>query len=293
MPDWNNTGFYDLNVHESCLEPAVRVVTLQTLYNLGYRTIAVNQVVEVDAHPETKKKKKKGEPRDVWADVLPEPCNLQELRKLAVDLNVKNVTFLNRLTLIFASQDSLHRYLKSSNFKKYDIIAVIPTTTPALMFTCSNLDADIIGFNPQNKLTLRMNRKIYTQLVDKGYHFELTYSSAIQDSTKRKNLIHLSHLYHTFGKSKNIIFSSAAESHMFIRSPYDVTSLGLLFGLNELQSKNAILHNPKNVILNAIGRQHGKAVMMVENTEPMDLDEPIVLDSDEDPDEPAQKKSKL
>lgn len=43
------------------------------------------------------------------------------------------------------------------------------------------------------------------------------------------------------------------------------------------------------MILNAIGRQHGKAVMMVEN---MELDEPIVLDSDEDPDEPAQKKPK-
>lgn len=126
---------------------------------IGYRTIAVNQVVEVDANPETKKKKKKGEARDIRADVLPEPFNLQELRKLAVNLNIKNVTFLNRLTLTFASQDSLHRYLKSSNFKKYDVIAVIPTTTPALMFTCSNLDADIISFNPQNKLALRMNRK--------------------------------------------------------------------------------------------------------------------------------------
>lgn len=35
MPDWNNTGFYDLNVLETCLEPAVRVTTLQTLYELG------------------------------------------------------------------------------------------------------------------------------------------------------------------------------------------------------------------------------------------------------------------
>lgn len=70
-----------------------------------------------------------------------------------------------------------------------------------------------------------MNRKMYNQLVDRGYHFELLYSPAIVDSTKRKNLIHAAHLFHSFGKSKNIIFSSGAENALQIRNPYDIINL--------------------------------------------------------------------
>lgn len=92
-------------------------------------------------------------------------------------------------------------------------------------FTCSNLEADILSFDPENKMSLKLSRKLYFQLVDKGYHFELLYSPAIQDASKRQNLIHLSHLYHSFGKSKNVIMSSGAKYHYLIRSPYDIISL--------------------------------------------------------------------
>lgn len=66
---------------------------------------------------------------------------------------------------------------------------------------------------------------MYNLLVQKGYYFELLYGPAIEDQTKRKNLIHASHLYHTFGKSKNIIFSSGASNVLHFRNPYDVISL--------------------------------------------------------------------
>ncbi|KAJ8955201.1 hypothetical protein NQ314_006918 [Rhamnusium bicolor] len=114
---------------------------------------------------------------------------------------------------------------KSPNYKKFHIIAALPTTMQAFMFTCSTFEADILTFDPENKLGLRLNRKLYNQLLDRGYHFELLYSPAIEDSTKRKNLIHASHLYHSFGKSKNIIFSSGAQNHLYIRSPYDIINL--------------------------------------------------------------------
>lgn len=94
-----------------------------------------------------------------------------------------------------------------------------------VQFTCSTFEADIFTIDPESKFTLRLTRKLYNQLVDRGYHFELLYSPAIEDSTKRKNIIHISHLYHSFGKSKNIIFSSGAQSHLNIRSPYDVINL--------------------------------------------------------------------
>lgn len=53
----------------------------------------------------------------------------------------------------------------------------------------------------------------------------------------------------------------------------------------------------RKVTLNALGRRHGKSIMIVENIESMEINEPILIDSDDgreemDTDEPAQKKSK-
>lgn len=294
----NQIGYYDLNVQESCFQSDVCEFTLETLFKLGYRTIAVNQVVDVDANAnnDTKKKKKKGESRDI-VECVPPPVDLTKINEKIKSLGFENVSVINRLTIIFSSQDTLQKYVKSINYKKYDILGVIPTTVQALGFVCGTLEADILSFDPENKFGLKLNRKTYTQLVDKGYHMELTYGPAIQDSSKRKNLIHLSHLYHTFGKSKNIIFSSGAENPMLFRSPYDIISLGFLFGLSALQSKNSILFHPRKVTLNALGRRHGKSIMIVENIESMETTEPILIDSDDggeemDTDEPAHKKAK-
>lgn len=66
---------------------------------------------------------------------------------------------------------------------------------------------------------------MYKQLVDKGYHFEIPYSPAIEDNTKRRNVIHTAHLYHTFIKSRNIIISSMAEKPTLLRGPYDIINL--------------------------------------------------------------------
>lgn len=115
--------------------------------------------------------------------------------------------------------------MKSANYKKYDIIAVMPTSKAAFQFTCSNIEADILTFNPENKANFSINRKMYMLLVEKGYHYEILYSPAIQDSTARKNLIHQSHVYHSVGKSKNIIISSGATNSILLRSPYDIINL--------------------------------------------------------------------
>lgn len=107
-------------------------------------------------------------------------------------------------------------------------------------YTCNNIDADILSYDPENKVSYKLTRKMYNQLVEKGYHYELLYAPAIQDSTQRKNMIHISHLYHSFGKSRNIIVSSGATNRMLLRGPYDIINLYPciyckyvdLFGLN-------------------------------------------------------------
>lgn len=92
-------------------------------------------------------------------------------------------------------------------------------------FTCSSIDADIISYDPENKPNFRFNRKLYNQLVEKGFYFELLYSPAIQDSSQRKNVIAMSHLYHSYGKSRNVIVSSGATNSFLLRSPYDIVNL--------------------------------------------------------------------
>lgn len=50
---------------------------------MGYQTVAINQVVE-EANLETKKKKKKGEVREI-GDIVPSPVELPpNIRKVAV-----------------------------------------------------------------------------------------------------------------------------------------------------------------------------------------------------------------
>lgn len=94
-----------------------------------------------------------------------------------------------------------------------------------MQFTCSNIEADILSVDPENKVPFKLNRKSYNQMIEKGIHMEICYSPAIQDSTKRKNTISIAHLYHAFGKSKNIIVSSGAEDYYQIRGPYDIINL--------------------------------------------------------------------
>ncbi|KAI4464271.1 ribonuclease p subunit p30 [Holotrichia oblita] len=264
-------GYFDYCISEQCLTSEDFTKTKKLLIELGYRTIAINQILE-EANLEPKKKKKKGEPRDV-IDIVPAPIDVTKYET------------------------------KSPNYKKYHIIAILPLTQNAVQFACSNIDADILSYDPENKIPYKLTRKMYNQLIEKGFHYEILYAPAIQDSTQRKNMIQTSHIYHSFGKSKNVIISSGATSRMLLRGPYDIINLGIIFGLSEEQAKNSILHCARNVYLNAIGRSRGKTIMFVENicensdesnrnvTKEVDL---LLEEDDEEMEleQPAQKKTK-
>jgi hypothetical protein len=64
-------GFFDYCINEKCLENNYEH-TLKLLHEFGYRTIAINQVIDGN-DLEQKKKKKKGEPREASSDPVPEP----------------------------------------------------------------------------------------------------------------------------------------------------------------------------------------------------------------------------
>ena len=50
------------------------------------------------------------------------------------------------------------------------------------------------------------------------------------------------------------MFSSGAENYMEIRGPHDIINLGLLFGLKDRNSGDAVTKNCKSVILHAFAR---------------------------------------
>lgn len=251
-------GFYDLSVAAVSKIPLTNI--LQTLIDLGYRTVAINQIVEEAAlEPQEKKgKKRKGE-KDVQSPVPP-PMNLNDIPEEIK----RSIKILHRVTVYFSTSDMAHKMVSSENFNKYDIVAVIPTSKAALQHLCSSLDVDIISLDPSVKMPVRWTRKLYYVAIEKGMWFELPYASAVLDSTARRNLIEAGHLYHAFGKSKNIIVSSGAENPMQIRGPYDVINLCLLLGLSEEQAKSAITNAGQSVVLRAESRRSGKAIVFIE-----------------------------
>lgn len=74
-----------------------------------------------------------------------------------------------------------------------------------LQLACACKEIDLISFDAENR-PLQMNRKAYNLAVTNNIYFEIPYAPAIEDSGKRKRTIQTAHDYHTYGKSKVIVF---------------------------------------------------------------------------------------
>ncbi|XP_022187399.1 ribonuclease P protein subunit p30 [Nilaparvata lugens] len=248
----NTSPFHDLNISSDAVGDGIKL--FKRLYDFGYRTIAVNQVVD-EVATEPKGKKRKGEKNDV--DIVPLPVVVDLPEELAGRLKV-----LNRLTVRLSDPSQYVKVAQSENLKKYHLLAVTPLNENTFQHLCHTLDVDIITLTAAEK-NLRFNRKLYNLAVSKNMYFELSYGLALNSSTNRRDLIQLSHTLHGVGKSKNIIITSSATSYLQIRGPYEVMNLGLLFGLSQDQAKRAISNLPMDVIKKRDGRRFGKNVVTV------------------------------
>ncbi|PNF33760.1 hypothetical protein B7P43_G10215 [Cryptotermes secundus] len=222
--------------------------------------------------------------------MIPPPSNQGIIREFEGKLDI-----FERLTVSLSSQLEAHKLNQSANAKMYNILAVIPTNQVAFQYACSAMDVDLITFDPDDTGLVRCNRKMYNLAVDRGLSFEIMYTPAVRDSTARKNIIQLAHLYHGFGKSKNIVISSGAASPFHVRGPYDVINLGLLFGLSEEQSKGAITTACRFLLIKAAGRRLGKTIVIANKdiNEHNELDKDDTLENDEvdqELEQPVQKK---
>ncbi|KAG4070823.1 hypothetical protein HA402_011049 [Bradysia odoriphaga] len=267
--------FYDLCVpYTKDHDELYRI--LQELYEYGYRTVAIDQ--PFDHIKEAKKS----------SDIFPAPVPLDEFKE-----QFKNkLKILNRITITYSDSVINHAMNNSQNLKKYNIIAGIPKTDQAMQHCCSTFLGDIVGMNlDDGARSVIVNHKYYQLAVRRGMCFEVRYSPMIIDSNQRKEILTIGHTYASQRKSKNIIICSGATNKFHVRSPYDIANLGLIFGLSEEQSKAAISHICRSLLLRAEARRYGKTVMTVKianKSAKSDTDDDDDDDSDDDTDDGMQ-----
>lgn len=214
--------------------------------SVGFQNVAIEQI-----HKHESVSTKSGDP-------IPAPKKLEEL----LDKTNRKLNLFNRITIIYSDPSVSHVLARSQNFKKYHIVAALPTTEAALQHACQTFQGDIITYN-SNTIRIRINRKFYYVAIRRNMFFELKYSPAITDSNERRATITRAQQYHMSGKSKGIVISSEAKDRFHIRSPFDISSLGLIFGLSEEQAKCAISTMSKKVLIAAESRRLGRTPALI------------------------------
>ncbi|KAG8552348.1 hypothetical protein GDO81_004483 [Engystomops pustulosus] len=263
--------FVDLNI-AYCKDHKRLKNVIEMAAHLGYSVVAINHTVECE-----KKKVEIRKPISI-TDLFPSPPTVQG--------KSTPIKILTRLTLVVS--DPCHYNALRSPFivnGQYNIVAVYPRTEKLFQAACTNIDADLICINVTEKYPFFFRRPPINAAIERGIFFELIYTPAIRDSTMRRYTISNSIALMEVCKGKNIIVSSGAEAPLDLRGPYDVATLGLLFGLSETSAKDAVSTRSRAVILHGEARKTAFGITYTERN-------PSAKDDEEEAAEPAFKKAK-
>ncbi|KAL4640075.1 ribonuclease P protein subunit p30 [Arapaima gigas] len=261
-------AFADLNVANTNDKKKLQSV-IETAAHLGYSTVAINHVVEVQP-----KKQEIGKPSCVSElfDNFP-----------VVQGKSKPIKVLNRLTLVLS--DPSH-FRQTADFKFFDIVAIYPKTEKLFHAACMSFDVDIICVAATEKQPFHFKRPPVFGAIERGVFFEISYAAAIKDSTMRRYTISNAINLMEICKGKNVIVSSGAEKPLELRGPYDIANLGLLFGLSEGDAKAAVSTNCRAVLLHGETRKTALGIIhTMKKSQPKE--------KQEDKEAPASKKAKL
>lgn len=114
----------------------------------------------------------------------------------------------------------------SKSLKKFHLVCGVPKSDAAMQHCCSTFIGDIIGMNTlDDSKSIIINHKCYQLAIRRGLCFEIKYSPAIIDSSRRREIITTAHGYASQRKSKNVIISSGALNRFQVRGPYDIANL--------------------------------------------------------------------
>uniref|UniRef100_A0A3B4UQJ5 Ribonuclease P/MRP 30 subunit n=1 Tax=Seriola dumerili TaxID=41447 RepID=A0A3B4UQJ5_SERDU len=215
--------FMDLNLSYTADRSALQSM-VDTAAHLGFSTVAINYLFE----PTAKKKQE-----------IPTPTPINEL--------IDQLPIVQRPT--------------APEYRSFDLLAVQPTTEKLFHAACMLYDVDIICISVTEKLPFFFKRAPVNGAVDRGLVFEVSYSTAIRDSTMRRYTIANAVSLMDSCKGKSVILSSAAEKALELRGPYDVTNLGLLFGLSDGDAKEAVTSTCRSVLLHAETRRTASGII--------------------------------
>ncbi|KAM4715797.1 ribonuclease P protein subunit p30 isoform 2-T2 [Anableps anableps] len=213
--------FMDLNVLFSADRKRLQNL-VETAAHLGFSTVAINYVFE----PTAKKKQE-----------IPSPVPISELigQLPVVQGRSRPIRVLNRLTVVMS---------EANHFT-----------------ACMLCDVDIICISVTEKLPFFFKRAPINGAIDRGVAFEVSYASALRDTTMRRYTIANAVCLMESCKGKNIILSSAAEKALELRGPYDIINLGALFGLSDADSKEAVSSTCRAVLLHAETRKTASGIV--------------------------------
>lgn len=244
---------------------------IETAAHLGFSTIAINYVFE----PTAKKKQE-----------VPSPVPINQLidHLPMVQGRSRPIRVLNRLTVVMSEAN--HFRTNATEYRPFDILAVQPTTEKLFHATCMLCDVDIICISVTEKLPFFFKRAPINGAIDRGVVFEVSYASALRDTTMRRYTIANAICLMESCKGKNVILSSAAEKALELRGPFDIINLGVLFGLSDADSKEAISSTCRAVLLHAETRKTASGIVYTMKSQ-LEVQQDSV-----DDDAPATKRPK-
>ncbi|XP_055008114.1 ribonuclease P protein subunit p30 [Boleophthalmus pectinirostris] len=231
--------FMDLNLTFTGDKEELRRL-VETAAHLGYSTVAVNYVFE----PDSKKK-----------TPVPTPLPVSELLQTLpiVQGRSQPIRILNRLTIVMS--DSSHYRASCPEYRHFDLLAVQPHTDKLFLSACMTYDVDLICLSVNDRLPFFYKRAPVYGAVERGVAFEVSYSAAIRDSTRRRYTLANAMFHSDVSKGKSVVVSSAAEKALELRGPHDVINLTQLFGLSDRCGRDAVTTNCRSVVLHAESRK--------------------------------------
>lgn len=231
---------------------------------VGYETVCINNHVEQLSVKTGKKVKDKVVAIKLTHEVLL-PSQLFETfiveHKLLSRYRPKQYS---RFTGVVSDLSQSIR-LKDAAVQSYDIVAVRPTNQKVFLETCKNYAVDLISVD----LSQRMDSMLFGKsaraavscAISRGVHFEIVYAPMIRDASARRSTITNANLLVELCRGKNVVISSGTNKAVEVRGPYDVSHLGVMFGLTPQQARQAVSSNCRAVILHGVSRKSANGVV--------------------------------
>ncbi|XP_028306786.1 ribonuclease P protein subunit p30 isoform X2 [Gouania willdenowi] len=244
--------FMDLNVPFTDNHELLQQL-IQTAAHLGYSTVAINYMFEPSA-----KNKQVPVPADISQLIGPLPLVQGRSRPIRV---------LHRLTVVVSDPAHFVTRANAEEYRPFNLLAVQLTSEKLFHTACLQYDVDIISIPGTEKLPFFFKRAAINGAADRGVVFEVSYAAALRDSTRRRYTITNALSLMESCRGRGVILCSAAEQALELRGPYDVITLGVLFGLCDADSKDCVSSSCRSVLLHAETRRTANGIVSTRRRE--------------------------